>query len=260
MTNKPETEIVAQTNDITPVAQQSVDSFISLAISQNAPIETLERLFALHKEVEAEKAKSAYIKALSMFQRMCPVIEKKKKVMNKDGVSVRYMFAPLDDIVSQIKEHLGKNDLSYTWTVLFDENGVTAIAKITHVQGHSETSSFTVPIGKDGFMTAPQQNAAAQTFAKRYALCNALGISTGDEDTDATTVNTEKKPKSDKSKIMFCLKALGKNPEGLEKEAVTEMIKELTQLDPIEKNLSEIVTRLEVMVTEKNEYDNSQVQ
>lgn len=234
--------------------KSEVDSFISLAIMQNAPVETLERLFALHKEVEAEKAKSAYVQALANFQQACPVIEKKKKVMNKDGQSVRYMFAPLDDIVSQIKDILGKNGLSYTWTVVNDTTGMTATAKITHVKGHSETSSFTVPVDTEGYMTAPQKNAAAQTFAKRYALCNALGISTGDEDTDATTVDKEKKPKSDKAKIMFLLKNLGKDTQ-IEKEALVETIKELTQLEPVDKNFAEIVVRLEALVIEKQEYE-----
>lgn len=233
----------------------SVDSFIILALSNNAPIETLERLFALHKEVEAEKARSAYVQAMANFQKDCPVIEKKKKVMNKDGQSVRYMFAPLDVIVEQIKNVLGDNGLSYTWTVENSDGVMTANAKVTHTQGHSETSSFSIPIDMEGYMTAPQKYASAQTFAKRYALCNVLGISTGDEDTDATTVNKEGVAKSDKSKIMFLLKALGK--ESKDKEATVATIQELTQLEPTEKNYIEIVSRLEVLVKEKQEYDTS---
>lgn len=252
MTNKNK-EVVVQESAVVSQPNQSVDSFITLALTNNAPIETLERLFALHKEVEAEKAKSAFVQALANFQRNCPVIEKKKKVMNKDGQSIRYMFAPLDVIVEQIKDVLGQNGLSYTWTI---ENGtgvLTANAKVTHVQGHSETSSFTIPIDMEGYMTAPQKYASAQTFAKRYALCNVLGISTGDEDTDATTVNKEKVAKSDKAQIMFLLRALGKDSK--DKDTIVNTIQELTQLEPVDKNYSEIVMRLEALVSEKQEYD-----
>ena len=105
-------------------------------------------------------------------------------------------------------------------------------------------------------MTAPQKYASAQTFAKRYSLCNALGISTGEEDTDATDVKKEKTPKDDKAKIMFLLKRL--KPE-IKKDDVVEAIKELTQLEPVEKDMKEIVSRLEVLVAEKEEYDNSKV-
>lgn len=236
---------------------QSVDSFITLALSNNAPIETLERLFALHKEVEAVKAKSAYVQAMASFQQDCPVIEKTKSVMNKDGRSVRYTFAPIDAIVSQIKDSLGNNGLSYTWTIENTEKTMTAHAKVTHVMGHSETSSFTIPIDTEGFMTAPQKFASAQTFAKRYALCNVLGISTGEEDTDATDVNKEKAPASDKSKIVFALRRLKK--EGKTKEETVANIFELTQLEATEANTKEILSRLEVLVSEKEEYDNSQV-
>ena len=38
---------------------------------------------------------------------------------------------------------------------------------------------------KTAMMNAPQQTAATMTYAKRYAFCNAFGIMTGDEDTDA---------------------------------------------------------------------------
>lgn len=235
---------------------KEVDSFITLALEQKAPIETLEKLFALQKEVKAEHAKSAFVEAHAKFQGMCPVIEKTKRVMNKDGQTVRYVYAPLDAIVDQIKKPLAESGLAYTWTVENKDGAMTAHCKITHVMGHSETSSFTIPIDMEGYMTAPQKYASAQTFAKRYSLCNALGISTGEEDTDATDVKKEKTPKDDKAKIMFLLKRL--KPE-IKKDDVVEAIKELTQLEPVEKDMKEIVSRLEVLVAEKEEYDNSKV-
>lgn len=240
-----------------PSATNSVDNFIQSAITNNAPIETLERLFALHKDVQAEKAKSAFVEAHAKFQSQCPVIEKTKIVLNKDGRTVRYKFAPLDAIVEQIKVPLANNGLAYTWTVANENGQMTAVCKVTHSMGHSEISAFSIPIDMDGYMTAPQKYASAQTFAKRYSLCNALGISTGDEDTDATDIEKEKTAKSDKSKIVFALRRL--NKEGKTKEETVANIFELTQLEATEANTKEILSRLEVLVSEKEEYDNSQV-
>lgn len=236
--------------------QSEVDTFITLALTQKAPIETLEKLFALQKEVKAEQAKSAFVEAHARFQSQCPVIEKTKIVMNKDGRSIRYKFAPLDSIVEQIKKPLADNGLAYTWTVENKDGTMTAHCKVTHSMGHSESSSFTIPIDTEGYMTAPQKYASAQTFAKRYALCNALGISTGEEDTDATDVNKEAEPKDDKAKIMFLLRRIV--PQ-IKNEDVVEKIKELTQLEPTEANRKEIVARLGVLVSEKESYDNSKV-
>lgn len=236
---------------------ESVNALISQALTANVSVETMEKLFALREKVKAEQAREAFTQALAGFQGECPIIEKTKVVMNKDGVTVRYKFAPIDSIIKQIKELLAKYGFSYTWNVVNKPDAIVAICKITHVLGHSEINEFEIPIGKSEFMTAPQQNAAALTFAKRYTLCNGLGISTGDEDTDATTVNKEKVAKSDKSKIMFLLRALKFN--SVVKDEIAKKVKDLTSLDLEEKNYGGIVTRLEILIKEKEEYENTEV-
>ena len=183
-TNKKTTALIEQ-----PETQEaSVGSFILKAIENNLPVETMERLFALREKMKAEQAREAFTEAMSKFQAECPVIEKTKKVFNKDGRTVRYSYAPLDSIVSQVQAPLGKYGLSHSIETLNEEGFLTAICKITHSLGHSESSAFKVPIDKDGYMTEPQKYASALTFAKRYAFCNALGILTGDEDTDTDDV------------------------------------------------------------------------
>ncbi len=228
----------------------SVDSFISQAIEKGASVEQMQQLFALHKEVKADQARTAFTEAMSLFQSTCPVIEKTKKVLNKDGRTVRYQYAPIDSIVTQIKKPLGDAKLSYTWNVSNKEGKMEVVCKITHVLGHSETSTFEIPIDQEGYMTAPQKYASAQTFAKRYTLCNALGISTGEEDTDATDVGKEPVAKSDKAKIIFLLRALG--TLAVTKEEVTASVLKLTQLPLEEKEYGEIVNRLEIILSEKN--------
>lgn len=237
----------------------SVEGFIGQAIEKGVSVETMERLFSLREKVKAEQAKEAFVQALAYFQADCPIIKKTKKVLNKDGRSVRYQYAPIDSIVEQIKKPLSSNSLSYTWTVKNEEGFITAIATLTHVLGHSVSSDFKVPIDKEGFMSAPQKYASALTFAKRYSLCNVLGISTGDEDTDAVDVNKEKEPKSDKSKIVFLLRKIGYETSVMTKEEITEAIKKAVGLTLEEKNYGEIVGRLEVLVTENQDNDNSKV-
>ena len=252
---KKETAIVKVAKVKEVKQDDSVQALISQAINSNVPVETLERLFALREKVKAEQAQEAFVTALSQFQAKCPIIQKTKKVMNKDGVTVRYQYAPIDAIIASIRSVLAECGFSYTWDVKNTPGAITAICTVTHSLGHSQSSEFSIPIDTEGFMTAPQKVASALTFAKRYTLCNALGISTGDEDTDATDVGKDKSAKSDKSKIMFALRALGFDAVGQDKIVIQQKIKELTQLDLVEKNFSEIVGRLEVLVTEKNEYD-----
>ena len=232
----------------------TVEVLISQAITEKLPIETMEKLFALKERHDANVAKEAYVSAISTFQSNCPIIEKTKKVLNKDGRTVRYQYAPIDAIAEQIKKPLADNGLSYKWEVENKAGLISATAVVTHRLGHSEKSSFEVPIDTEGYMTAPQKYASALTFAKRYSLCNILGISTGEEDTDATDVDKEKDVKDVKAKIMFLLRSLGRSTA--DKDHIEKASKELAGLELEEKNYAEIVSRLEVLVKEKQENDN----
>lgn len=191
MTNnkEPKQEIVpAKSKNKTALIQISPEVLIAQAIDKGVPVETMERLLAMRRELKAEQSKEAYDRAMSAFQSECQTIEKTKKVLNKDK-TVRYAYAPIEAIVEQVKPLLQKHGFSYTIDAPVDENSVTAICKTTHELGHSTTSSFKIPIDKDSYMSAPQKFASALTFAKRYAFCNAFGILTGDEDDDTQTIS-----------------------------------------------------------------------
>lgn len=162
----------------------SVSSFISQALEQKVPIETLERLLAMHKEVREMQAKEAFVQAMSKFQGECPVVVKDKKIMNKDGMSVRSRYADLGSIVSVVKGILAKHGLSYTFYSEFGADFITVTCVATHEMGHSEKSQFKLPVGEEAFMSQAQKFGARVTFGRRYAFCDVFGILTGDEDTD----------------------------------------------------------------------------
>lgn len=229
----------------------SVEALIQQGIERGLTVDTMERLLAMRKEVKAEQAKEAFVQALTDFQSEVPTIQKTKKVMNKDGRTVRYSFAPLDSIVEQIRIPLKKYGLSYRWETKNTSDLVTAICTITHVFGHSESSSFEVPIDPEGFMTKPQKYASALTFAKRYSLTNSLGISTGDEDTDATDVGKERDALNPKAKIMFLLRTL--KEDTVDKDKIAAAVKRITSLPLEEKNYETIIARLETQVQENHE-------
>ncbi len=172
----------------------SVETLISQAIDKSLPVETMERFLAMRTQLKAEFAREEYYRAMSEFQAECPVIKKGKSVLNKDGKSVRYVYAPLDSIVEQTAPIMGKHGLSHRIETVNDDKFITAICHASHKLGYSESSSFRVPIDFTSYMSAQQQYASALTYAKRYAFCDAFGILTGDEDNDAAPMEEEKKP------------------------------------------------------------------
>jgi len=178
------------------IAVEAPERLIALAIEKGVSVETMEKLLAMRRELKQEAAKEAYFKALGAFQAECPVIEKTKAVKNKGG-SVVYRYAPLESIVEQVRAILTKHGFSYNTDTSQSEQELTVMCVSHHVAGHSETTKIAVPIGSD-YMTAQQMVGSARTFAMRYAFCNAFGILTGDEDTDARKIeNGDAKPKAD---------------------------------------------------------------
>lgn len=174
--------------------RNEAEALISRAIDKNVPVETMERLLAMRRELKAEWAKSQYDQAMALFQQECPIIEKTKAVKTKAG-TVAYRYAPIEAIVEQVKLLLAKHGFSYSTGMELKPDGVKVAVKVTHRDGHSEVSEMEVPFGtKTDVMSQSQVAAAAQTFAKRYAFCNAFGILTGDEDNDAKGQDTSTPP------------------------------------------------------------------
>lgn len=243
------TEVATQEKVLPTVQDNTPDGLIALALTQGADVDKLEKLFALREKVEARFAQSAFVQAMANFQAQCPIIEKTKAVKNKHGTIV-YFYAPLDVIIKQVADVISKNGLAYTFDISNDDKALTAVCKVTHTQGHSEVFTFKVPIGSEEYMTEVQKFGARATFAKRNAFCNAFGIMTGEEDTDATQTDKEKRPVDVKAQIMLSLKAL--EADITNKATVEASIRKLTGVEPVDGNFEEIRDRLDVLVSERN--------
>lgn len=197
MTEKKKTSVGAEvktkkSTGIIPYSEsnlQSAESLIAQAIEKNVPVETMEKLLAMRRELKAEWAKEEFDKAMANFQAECPIIEKKKRVSFN---TTNYSYAPLEDIVEQVKNLLSKNGFSYTFDTKEAENAIKVICYAKHIAGHTEPSSLEIQIDQASKMNKTQQYGSANSYGKRYAFCNAFGILTGDEDNDAVSIKPEK--------------------------------------------------------------------
>jgi hypothetical protein len=189
------TELAVQEMPLMPAL--SPEGLIAKALEHNVSVDALERLLALRATLKAEQARAAFFAALSRFQAACPIIGKTKTVtVQTDRGTYKYNFAPLDKIIGTIQPLLEQTGLSFTFNTAIRDNppAQMAICTVHHIEGHSEFSEFTAPVDATAKMNVMQKNASAQTYAKRYALCNALGILTGDDDDDANATAAQKYP------------------------------------------------------------------
>lgn len=193
--------IPVQTAEVSAYEQQrqSVESMIASAIEKGTPVDTMERILAMRKELKSEWAKEQYDRAMAAFQAECPVIEKTKTARDEEKGKDLYSYAPLGVILStkaesgeRVSELIAKHGLSYSFKTVNSADRVKVSCFSKHISGHSEESIMETSLGnKTHIMSAPQQIAATVTFNKRYAFMNAFGIIVGDEDNEQKLLETD---------------------------------------------------------------------
>lgn len=160
-----------------PIAQPLATNPMQAAIQSGASPSELLQFMELQERWEANEARKAFNVSMSKFRADCPTIEKTEKAHNSKHASIA-------GILRQIKALLNENGLSHSWVTSQDERGITVTCKVTHIQGHSESTSLTAPADTTGSKNAIQAIGSTITYLERYTLAAILGLATGDADDD----------------------------------------------------------------------------
>jgi hypothetical protein len=170
---------------------QSMQHLLHFAIERGTPVEQLEKLVDLADRMERRQAERDFAVAMAAFQAECPSIKKgsRAKVATKGGGSYSYTYAELDDIARVVNPILARHGLSYSWDSTVDRDILTCLCTVRHLNGHSVTSRFTLPVENPSAMNPQQKVGAALTFAERRSLSAVLGLTTTNDDTDANPVD-----------------------------------------------------------------------
>ena len=160
-----------ESKEVTPMVM------LQMAEAQGAPVEQLERLWALNEKVEAANAKKAYTVSMSIFRAGCPPIIKTKQGHNSK-------YAGLAETIDQVKDLLSENGLSHSWRTEQENGNIKVECIVTHVLGHSESTSLISPPETSGNKTDIQGIGSAVEYMKRYTFFAILGLSSADEDND----------------------------------------------------------------------------
>lgn len=175
-----------------PHPASDIDRILGLAITSNVTVETIERIVALKERMEDRAAAAEFNAALAAFQGACPPIRKGStaKIATRSGGQFSYTYASLDRIAEVVRPVLKEHGLSYSWDSEMADTKVVCKCIVRHIAGHSQSAHFTCPTESDSAMSAQQRHASALKYAMRQSLVQALGLTTTDSDTDAST--TEK--------------------------------------------------------------------
>lgn len=176
----------SEASALATIAEPSVGQLLQAVIERGDPeknIAVLERLIALKERADAKQAEREFAVAFAKLQKEIGVVEAKKAVPNNDG-SIRYVYAPFEDIMRHVQPLLEDNGFSISFSSEIKEDRVIQLCTLRHIGGHSATNQFMARIGSGPpKASGAQADGAAATYAKRRAFCDALNI-VAEVDTD----------------------------------------------------------------------------
>ena len=129
-------------NELATTQENNIDPMLSMiervALDSNADVSKLEKMIELQERVMANQAKQHFDQAMLNFQIKKPVIE-------KNAVANKTKYAKLPNIQAAIDPVLREYGLFTRWYTTATQSGKTRVTCIvTHIGGHSETSSMDV--------------------------------------------------------------------------------------------------------------------
>jgi hypothetical protein len=175
------TQLAKQEQNGIQHAEPNPDYLLELAINKDLDVEKLTKLVELRGKIEAEKSRRLFFEAMNRFQSLVPELRKSKPVAFGE---TKYSYAPLSDIVRQIKEVCQECGLSYRWEISDNKEEIKVTCLITHTAGHTESTTMTAGPDDSGKKNRIQARGSAIQYLQRYTLIGALGLATADADID----------------------------------------------------------------------------
>lgn len=194
-----QTEIEKTTDAPLAVQPVSIEALLGAALAEGRSADEVKQIHELMKDVQAQRALGAFNRAFVEFKKDCPPIPRTKRTeqytrVTDDGRKVSGAYADLEGIAKVVDPVLRAFGLSYRWTnTTLVDGEMTVTCRLAHVDGHYEDSpSPPFPVGPvNRGQSAPQASASVSTYARRYSLISALGLTTVDEDDDGRGENGE---------------------------------------------------------------------
>lgn len=184
---------VTNNSDLMLARQEQHGKLLELAFTNNADINSIEKLVQLQHDFEEKEARKAFFAALSAFQSDIPVIEKKGQAYR--GAE----YAKFEDIAKAIQPHLAAHGLSYRFEHNQKDGFLCVTCLVSHAFGHTEKTSMVAGADTSGSKNAIQAIASTSSYLRRYTLTGGLGIVVGGEDDDGEQ-SEQRKPQAEQAK------------------------------------------------------------
>lgn len=213
-----------------------------VALTPNADIDKMERLMAMHQNIQALQAKQQFDEALAAMQEELPVIGERGGIKDKNG-RVQSTYALWEDVNEMIKPVMAKYGFAITFRTPRNERGIEVEGVLSHRAGHREVTSIVLPVDASGSKNGVQAVASSVSYGKRYTAGLLLNFTTTGEDDDGNGPAAQVTPRvtsaqaaqlaillekcSDKAKEAF--KKMHGTPASVEKTLFDQVLAMLTK-------------------------------
>ncbi len=171
------------------------------ALTQNASVDTLERLLGMQERWEAMQAKKAFDAAMAAARPQLPTIMKRSVV---DFTSAKgrthYRHEDLAAVTEAVSPVLAAHGLSFRWKTddVTKPNKIIVTCILSHALGHSEHTALSAAADDSGNKNDIQQIGSTVTYLQRYTLKAALGLAAAvDDDGHAGRQSAPREPMPD---------------------------------------------------------------
>ena len=175
--NEPE-RVISHDNAVATTKQ--TDMLLAMAVEKDLDVDKLEKLIELKNKEEDREAKKEFWIRFSNMQKEIPAIKRGKDAGN-------WKYAPLEKILTRdVMDIVAKHGFAMAWTEDTSVKDIFTAICIISGYGHQEKFPASVPYSTDsrGGKNPLQQRGETKSYARRYAVQDALGIVIEDEDTD----------------------------------------------------------------------------
>jgi len=157
----------------------TIDPMISMiervAVNPDANVETLARMLDMKAQIDAQNAKAAFDGAFASASSEFPNIPQNGRNTH-NGQS----YSTLKDILT-VRSVLANYGLALSFGTVESAGGLTVTAKLSHISGHTEVNSITLPLDDGPGRNKVQSIGSSQTYGQRYTAQAILGLSLGED-------------------------------------------------------------------------------
>ena len=169
--------------------QSPIERMAALVAHPDSKIDAagMATLLDAQLKYEANEARKAYAEAMAAFKMHPPEIVKDRSV---EYLKVKYNHATLANVTTCINTGLSEHGLTAAWqteqipATEREKTKVRVTCKITHIFGHSESTSLAAEPDNSGSKNAIQAIGSTVTYLQRYTLLALTGLATCEQDDD----------------------------------------------------------------------------